>query len=189
MFGAQVSAYFVGCISNASLIFGLCGIVLVCLVIWSQQGFCTSLTLLPESVEALPQVRLLGVSRRGIGMARHSYWNPSYSGVSVWGRRDKEPSRTRYLLWLHPSFLFHPPTSVSLGESRESQAQWGRRLLLSTIVGGTPDDSPLPVCLAHLMSKGLPLILGSLWVKRHKTPCLSVVSRVPSKFSFFLLFK
>jgi len=29
------------------------------------------------------------------------------------------------------------------------------------IVGGTPDDSPLPVCLAHLMSKGLPFILGS----------------------------
>ena len=35
-------------------------------------------------------------------------------------------------------------------------------LLLSTIVGGIPDDSLLPLCLAHLMSEGLPLILGSL---------------------------
>ena len=151
-----------GCISNASLIFGLCGIVLVCLVIWSQQGFCTSLTLLPEWVEAFPQVRLLGVSWLGIGMARYSYWNPQLLWCLCLGEERQEPSRTRYLLWLLPSFLFHPPTSVSLGESSESQAQWGRRLLLlSTIVGGTPDDSPLPVCLPHLMSKGLPLILGS----------------------------
>ena len=89
MFCAQVSAYFVGCTSNAGLIFSLCGIVLISLVIWSQQGICTSLTLLPEWVEAFPQVRLLGVSRRGIDMARHSYWNPLAALVSLEEERQR----------------------------------------------------------------------------------------------------
>lgn len=137
---------------------------------------------------------------------------PSYPGVSLWGRRDKEPSRTRYFLWFHPSYLFHPPSSVSLGESRESQAQWGRKLLLlSTIVGGSPDDCPLPVVLSSSDVRGTPTQFGGrislpvgcyvrikkcqdwgpflLWIKRHKIPCLSVVPRVQASLLLLTIFQ
>lgn len=84
-----------------------------------------------------------------------------YGGtLSVGERRISDPQtqivfQKQALLWLYPSCLFHPPTSVFPHESRVSQAQWGRKMLpLSSLVGGNLDDSPLQVALGLFDVRG-----------------------------------
>lgn len=104
-------------------------------------GLWFSLILLSEGVEGFSQVRLLSISQWGIvtmGLLVSLLWGKSLRPTKTKSIPEPGTAVVSSLLSVHP------PTLVSLCESGESQVQWGRSMLpLSTVVGGSPDDSPL----------------------------------------------